>query len=416
MRSILAAWAVATVVVPVCEASLRLKTHAHHSATNAGEVVQRTGLRQQLKEPVSFGLDAAAKASSDMSKFGPKNCISTWRNEDGHCEVETHCKDQDLSKYAVKFICIETSGEKVRHVFAAGSFDQEEQFDTLIECNKCMAEKAETIEVIANIPEASDADKNKSEGEEQLGGSPLAALRDEVKDLEGFMMNTSAELQKLNAKVYNKNFQPKVPLPKTCMGADCDKVGEKAAAAAPSPAAAPVKLLVSSSEDHQKVQPLRIEVEAARVTRKHRKHIEEDDDDDANVPRQALKISARLAEGISSLAGAVKSAEERDEEAPVRQHDAAPKALSTAAKEPTKPKFLTVALPKSEDVAAMVDAEDEADSEEEFSDKDAVPQSADDFETQESATDARPSMTALQKTSDVDDDDSADVDDAGEDA
>jgi hypothetical protein len=183
-------------------------------------VVHRTGLLSQSKAPTSENIDATQKDSTKLGKFGPGNCIATWRNEDGHCEIETKCKEHDISKYAVKFICIDAGGEKVRHVFAVGSFDPEEQFDTLIECNKCLAEKQETIEVIADTP--AHGQKKEKESEE-LGGSPLAELRSEVKDLEAFMMNTSAELQKLNKKVYSEDFKPKAAAPKQ----EADKVPER---------------------------------------------------------------------------------------------------------------------------------------------------------------------------------------------
>lgn len=388
-------------------------------SANAGGVVRRTHLlRHQEKEPVSAKVDAAVKDKTSVAKFGPANCVSTWRNEDGHCEVETQCKDQDISKYAVKFICIDAGGEKVRHVFAGGSFDSEEQFDTLIECNKCMAEKQETIEIIADAPPGAHGKAKKEVAKlDDPEQSPLMALRAEVKDLEGFMMNTSAELQKLNAKVYSKDFEgakvhavPAVP----CEGADCDKVGKAAAAGA---LKASASNLVHQSVSHhgQEEEPLHIEMQAARVKKAHRRHVEEEDGGDEQ-PRQAAKIAAQKEAATSSLAGAVKTAEERDDAVPAQKPESSSMMLSAAAtakaESPVelKPKALVVALPKNTDA----DGEDDSDGEDVQEDisADVVPQKADDFESQEADTDDTelPSMAMLQQDKD-DDDGDTDADD-----
>lgn len=399
----LALWAVAAVVVPTCEATLSHRRLQAHS-TQAGRALRRTRLLRQSQEPVAANVDAAVRARSEVAKFGPANCISTWRNEDGHCEVETQCKDEDISKYAVKFICIDAGGEKVRHVFAMGSFDPEEQFDTLIECNKCLAEKQETIQIISDIPPAKKGTKKSAkaakleEEPEQLGGAPLAELRDEVKELEVFMMNTSAELQKLNAKVYSKDFLPKVTLPNT----NIDKVGKTAAAKATA-----VKFLVGQLH-HQEQELLHVEVDAARVVKEHQRHLENYDDE---PPRKALKVAARKAAG-TSLTGALKTAEERDEAESPQQPETSPMMLSAAGGAEKKPKPLVVALPaKAED--GDEDGEDEDDGDlddvqEDESSESSIPQSADDFESQEEEKDG--DISALQQNDD--DDDSASDDDA----
>lgn len=222
--------------------------------------------------------------SSKLAKFGPGNCIATWRNEDGHCNVETHCKDHDISKYAVKFICIDDGGEKVRHVFAAGSFDPEEQFDTLIECKKCLAEKEEKIQVIAKSGEKTD----------EPGAAALTELRQEVKDLEAFMINTSAALQKLNAKVYSKDFHQQQQVKTT----------------APQASAAS---LVHHETVHHTLKAAghpRIEAEAERVRKAHKSHRDDD------VKQLATRIAASRP---SSLTGALRTAEARSDKIPVQQ-------------------------------------------------------------------------------------------------
>jgi len=219
-------------------------------------------------------------------------------------------------------------------VFAAGSFDPEEQFDTLIECKSCLAEKEEVIQVIADAapsPASAGSQHRKKkevqeEDDDEAGGSPLRALKDEVKELEGFMMNTSAELQKLNAKVYSKDFQ---------------------AGAAPAPAAAaggaaqaeakPVKLVhrgVPHPEQRSDVvtpeaaRPDRVELQARRVREERRRREEEDEDADSDLVAATKKAEAVA----SSLSSAMRSAEERDEAAPVAQPTAAP--IAAAAEQP----------------------------------------------------------------------------------
>lgn len=353
-------WAAAalTVVAPTCEAALS------HRVANAAAAARRTGLLRHAREPVSSTVDAAARAHSEVSKFGPDNCVATWRNEDGHCEVETHCKEKDISKYAVKFICIDDGGQKVRHVFAVGSFEAEEQFDTLIECKKCVAEKQETIEIIADVPPPKNAASNGAKNSlktpqggdpadsEQLGGAPLKELRNEVKELEAFMMNTSAELQKLNAKVYSDGYKPRLIVP----DANSSQVANKAI----SPGTPTVSSLVhhTTAHRHQEVESIR--VEAARVRREHRRRLEQDDDDDFDRPRAALRIAARDEAATSSLAGAVQTAEQRDDDVPAGQPQTSRMELSTA-KAPQKPKPLVVALPTATDDDAEDDGSGEGD-------------------------------------------------------
>jgi hypothetical protein len=329
MHLALAFWGLAAAVLTTCEAALR----------------------RLSKQPLSDTVDAALRARSEVAKFGPDNCISTWRNEDGHCELETRCKEHDISKYAVKFICIDDGGEKVRHVFAVGSFDPEEQFDTLIECKKCLAEKEETIQIIYDSPPTKKGEKpskikkaslkkTEEEEEEELGGSPLKALRNEVKELEGFMMNTSAELQKLNTEVYSDGYKPPgSPKPVAVQKAEDEKdlkeagkkaagkavkgeKGEKAKAEKPEKAKAASSLVHHETAHHQET-PLRIDAEAARVKKEHRRHLAEENGDVEEAPRipekenkvfEAVVRQLKLEDAPSSLAGAVTAAEVRDED------------------------------------------------------------------------------------------------------
>jgi hypothetical protein len=323
--------------------------------------------------------------------------------------LETHCKEQDISKYPVKFICIDDGGEKVRHVFAQGSFDAQEQFDTLIECKQCLAEKEETIQVIAETPPQGAHGKNKKpekkEEEEEpdsVGGSPLKDLKDEVKALEGFMMNTSAELQKLNAKVYSKGFQPTiVAMPPPCV--NCDTVGKKAGAKAVKKAASS---LVHHQTHHQELRsqvvhpqvadPAGVQAQALRVRKEHRRQLDEDDTDEDKSSVKTLAAATQKAAAVaSSLAVALKTAEERDDSAPAQQPAKAQMVLPKAA---PKNKHLEVSLPK-----AHKDDDDGSDEGEDNAEDSSIPQSADEFEREEEAIDAKPSFSALQQHGDSDD-------------
>merc|ERR1712224_1171043 len=52
--------------------------------------------------------------------------------------METKCEKENITDYEFGLICVDKTGEPVRHVFGKNSFDQEESFDTLIACDKCV--------------------------------------------------------------------------------------------------------------------------------------------------------------------------------------------------------------------------------------------------------------------------------------
>lgn len=351
----------------------------------SGSAVRRNGLRQAKAADI---LDAAMRLRAGSVPFGPGKCIRTWRNADGHCEIETKCKGRDLSKYTVKLICVDENKEKVRHVFAAGSFDTEEQFDTLIKCQKCQAEKEETVEVISESSEKDDGGDEPAGKEKDPGGATLKALKDEVKELEGFMLNTSAQVKKLNAEVYGGSFKPKKTYtdPAKHPGA----IGKKAAARAlTAKEAAASSSLVHHTSGHLRHRPLPLheEVQAARIRREHRRHLA-DDTDDAEPAKHARRATARAPADVpASLAGALSSAEDKDDQVPAQQ-----------------PARLPMGLPKTTKVETEVDhfKEDDDDEKDDGYGDDSI---------EETGRDPPPSLSALQR--DVDEDDS--VDDADED-
>jgi len=216
------------------------------------------------------------------------------------------------------------------------------------------------------------------------------------------MMSTSAELQKLNAKVYSKDFKPSGnPNP------DCDKVGKKAGAKALKvpPGAASLMLHKPHREQGslvihpQIVDRSRVQAQALKVQKEHRRELA-DDEEDVKVLTSDMKEAESTA---ISLAGALRGAEQQDQSLPPRQPAKAQMLLPKAeAKKPTRRVSFSVSMPK----AHKSDEDDEGDDEGEDSITDdessSIPQSADAFERQEEEEDERPSMSALQQHGDAD--------------
>merc|ERR1711939_204006 len=108
-------------------------------------------------------------------KYGPKDCVSTYRNKRGECIVKTECADVDEKKfkeYELGLLCVDEEGVPTRHVFGKGSFDPEEKFDTLISCHKCMG--------LDEIPEKKH--KKKSEKKEESDDSEKEESDDSKKE------------------------------------------------------------------------------------------------------------------------------------------------------------------------------------------------------------------------------------------
>jgi len=81
-----------------------------------------------------FALFACASAS----RFGPHNCVSLSKSATGSCVLQTDCVGIDTSKFEFTFDCETSPGERLRHSFGVGGFDEQEEFDTSIKCSKCI--------------------------------------------------------------------------------------------------------------------------------------------------------------------------------------------------------------------------------------------------------------------------------------
>jgi len=90
------------------------------------------------KENDGFFDKAFSGFERKVVKYGPDECVSTYRNNAGHCVMETKCEKENINDYEFGLICVDKTGEPVRHVFGKNSFDPEESFDTLIACDKCL--------------------------------------------------------------------------------------------------------------------------------------------------------------------------------------------------------------------------------------------------------------------------------------
>lgn len=118
--------------------------------------------------------------------------------------IKTECEEKDIETYNFKFICVDESGEHVRHVFGQGSFDPEETFDTLVTCSSCTAD-ADDLLVLK------DEKGNKNTKTESGPTSTNALLRQIVADvgeLKAEMANASQNVERLNAAVFKESTVP----------------------------------------------------------------------------------------------------------------------------------------------------------------------------------------------------------------
>merc|ERR1719371_85299 len=91
--------------------------------------------RQQRKS-------AARKAKAEVDEYGPDNCVSVYRSDEGHCIMRTDCQKETIVNYEFGLVCVNKQGfgqsSPVKHLFGKNSFDPEETFDTLIKCDQCL--------------------------------------------------------------------------------------------------------------------------------------------------------------------------------------------------------------------------------------------------------------------------------------
>lgn len=210
--------------------------------------------RVQAQAEAVQGTQAQAKAriwpftssKPEVARYGPNGCVSTWKSEEGHCLMQTDCKNISIAKYNFGLVCVDKTGSPVRHLFGKDSFEQQETFDTLIKCDKCLG--------LEDIPNAVALN-----GEVETISKDIGNLRD-------MMKNITINVKMLNDEVF-KNDAP------------------SPAAASPAPAQ-PVSLV------RQEVQTQAVQVEGTKTqnlrhTKRHRQQQEDDDDDDSDDRRKS---------------------------------------------------------------------------------------------------------------------------------
>jgi len=232
-----------------------VKARVHHEApavpvkprAKVGLVAKRHVSKKQIsgasantvaKSQTQFWpFSSPVQPAKDVAKFGPNGCVSTYKNEESHCIVQTDCQKSDLSEYEFGIICVDKTGTPVRHLFGKRSFEAEETFDTLIKCDQCLG--------LEDIP-----DSVAMNGE-------VVTLAGDVSNLKAMMKNISINVEMLNEEVFRAGPAP-------------------APASAPAVAAAPAaKVLLNS---HRKLD--RVEGYMSNLRRKrHARRREEDDDD-----------------------------------------------------------------------------------------------------------------------------------------
>jgi hypothetical protein len=180
---------------------------------------------------------------NDVVRYGPNDCVSTYKSSEGHCIMKTDCKARAIKNYEFGLVCVDKTGSPVRHLFGKDSFDPQETFDTLLKCDQCLG--------LEDIPDAI-----------ALNGE-VDGMAQDISKLKKMMTTMTKDVANLNQKVF-----PPAPAP----------------APAPGPAKAPkkakpAKFLVHKRRHHGHKKH---HGRHAHKRHHHRRHEDDDDDDDDN--------------------------------------------------------------------------------------------------------------------------------------
>merc|ERR1740117_2417602 len=124
------------------------------------------------------------------AKYGPGNCVETFKSTEGHCIMKTNCKQDDIKKYEFGLVCVDKIGVPVRHIFGKDSFDPKETFDTLIVCDECLGLDKVPPKIAEN--------------------GQLMVISKELGDMRGMMKDLESDVGKLNKKVLGEE-KPDAP-------------------------------------------------------------------------------------------------------------------------------------------------------------------------------------------------------------
>lgn len=143
-------------------------------------------MKARLRSKPQHG-SATPQEVHDVVKYGPKDCISIFKNSRGECIMQTKCVGIDLTNYEFGLTCVDKAGAAVHHLFGKDSFDEEEKFHTQISCNRCLGFSEEP----RKVPKA-----------EKSLQSQIAAAGEDIKDLMTMAEGVSADVQRLNVAVF----------------------------------------------------------------------------------------------------------------------------------------------------------------------------------------------------------------------
>jgi hypothetical protein len=166
------------VLQPETEAQRRARTEDTVNTVTREAAATSNDLADQIDESTGY-----VGRNTEVVRYGPAGCVSTWRNKDSCCMIRTNCQNRDISKYEFGLICVDKVGQPVRHVFGKDSFDRQETFNTLIKCDKCLG--------LEDIPDAL-----------ALNGEVVDMAKDIV-ELKDVMTNISYNVEVLDREVFS---------------------------------------------------------------------------------------------------------------------------------------------------------------------------------------------------------------------
>jgi len=69
--------------------------------------------------------------------YGPNGCVALTKSSTATCVLKTNCRGMDLHAFEFAFDCVSASDDVVRHSYGLGGFDEAEEFDSGVQCDRC---------------------------------------------------------------------------------------------------------------------------------------------------------------------------------------------------------------------------------------------------------------------------------------
>jgi hypothetical protein len=128
------------------------------------------------------GMEIDQSEERAVVSYGPRDCVSTYRSQEGHCIMKTNCRLADIRDYNFGLVCVDTDQVPVRHLFGKDSFDPQETFDTLIKCEQCLGLEDLPDNIVLN--------------------GQVVALAEEISGLRKMAQDITGNIAKLNQQVF----------------------------------------------------------------------------------------------------------------------------------------------------------------------------------------------------------------------